>query len=472
MTEELILAIFPTRTHLGQKLASEVKGFAEAKYGFRAFIIEYNSLHSSNYSWEFIRACADADAIVLDMTLEETSKDNNYRIIPPFYSHERVLIVSRSYVPINLKGCLEGGTAKYSDSYTPLGQKTNQSILDWLDGELEKISKNPRKFNFFQKILPWYFRFGTENWGKLKQKESLYRKKNQIFVSYRSRHHSQVIELVRHLKNEDKYRDTFIFYFDPGELVYEDELLSPLRRWQLLSMIQDQIIASREVWLYLTEDYLDSWWTKGEVLSTLRFTSQNDLSDKLKIYDPQTDVVHPIDTKNLPQLSETHVKRMNRYQTNSHPGMMAPEVLDRNQLVEEGVLSGIPAIRKLFMLDEPAFSSEFWDYYIIPCGFQKRKLQTKHGTVSAIDQFYEELKDIDIDDFLKLFREGELIVSLEQLKKAAEGIETLKCPDDLKPLAILEQRPRYLWVMQLFSNQQDGSLGRLRAFPVFRLIHS
>ena len=102
MAEELTLAIFPTRTHLGQELAYEMKRLAEEKYGFCVFIIEYNPSYSFNYSWQFIRACADADAVILDMTLEETSEDSNYSIIPPFYAQERVLVVSRSYVPLNL----------------------------------------------------------------------------------------------------------------------------------------------------------------------------------------------------------------------------------------------------------------------------------------------------------------------------------------------------------------------------------
>ncbi|ELR98394.1 toll/interleukin-1 receptor domain-containing protein [Gloeocapsa sp. PCC 73106] len=470
MEEKLNLVVFPTRTPLGQELAQAVKKQAEEKYGFHVFVHEYDPSHQFIYAQQFISACANADAIVLDATMEDAAEKHNYRFVPPCSLLERLLIVSRSYVPLNFKGAIEGGAAKYSDPYTPLGQKTNQSILDWLDGELQKISKNPRKYNFFQKIIPWYIRFTVEQWRKVGQSEPLYRKKNQVFISYRSRHHARVIELAQRLKNEEKYRDTFIFYLDPGELVYEDELLSPLRRWQLLSMIQDHIIASREVWLYLTEDYLDSWWTKGEVLSTLRFTSQGDLPDKLKIYDPRMDVVYPIDLQHLPKLSEDHIKRMNLYQTNSHPDMMAPEVLDRNQLVEEEIWSRIPAIRRLFMLDEPAFSSEFWDYYIVPCGLEKKR-PTNHRTVPDIPQFYEDLKSIDINDFLKFFREGDLIVSLEQLQRAARGTETLTCPNSSTLLIISEQKPRYIWVPQPFTAKKDGFVGRLKELPVFRLIN-
>ncbi|TBR56520.1 hypothetical protein B4U84_29425 [Westiellopsis prolifica IICB1] len=467
MAEELNLVVFPTRTSLGKELAHEVKKLAEEKYGFRVLVLEHATPQQLLYAY------ANADAVVLDATLEDDAEKHNYRFVAPSSLLERVLIVSRSYVPLNFKGAIEGGTAKYSDPQTPLGQKTNQSILGWLDGELQKISQKPPKHNFFQKILPWQIRFFIEGWQPvINPRYQPPEEKNQIFISYRSRHHANVIKLAQRLREQEKYQNTFIFYFDPGELVYEDELLSPLRRWQLLSIIQDYIIASREVWIYWTEDYINSWWTRGEVLSTLYFTSQNNLPNKLKIYDPRKDkdTVYPIDMRYLPKLSENHKARMTRYQTNSHPNMMAPEVLDRNKFVSEQMWSSIPAVKSLFMLDEPAFSSEFWDYYIIPCGSEK-KLPTDRRTVPAIAQFYEELQSIDIDDFLKFFREGELIVSLEQLKRAAHGLETLTCPNSSMPLTISEQKPRFLWVIQLFADQQDGSVGRLKELPVYRLMN-
>lgn len=464
MKQELNLVMFPTRSPLGLELAQEVRKLAEEKYHFHVYILE-------NFSVEqFLYSCANADAVVLDATLEDDPKEHNYEFLAPNLL-ERLLVVSRTYTPINFIGVIGGGTAKYSDPNTPLGQKTNQSILEWLDEQLEKTSSNPRNRNLLQLITPWWIRFLAEPWvSAIKSKSS--REKNQIFISYRSKYHANVLDLAQHLKNEKNYEETFIFYFDPGELVYEDELLSPLRRWQLLSLIQDHIIESREVWIFWTEDYLSSWWTQGEILSTIYFTSPNDLPHKLKVYDPRTNTVHPMNPQYLPKLSEEQKARMTRYQTNSHPQMVGPEVLDRNQSVEQSPLSRIPAVRKLFLLDEPALSPDFWDYIVVPCKFEGKSLSQSESALD-ITQLYNEIENIDVDDFLKFYREGELIVSLEQLRKAAREMETLKCSRSSIPLMIKEQKPRYLWVIRIYEDEDEraGRVGKLKELPVYRLIN-
>lgn len=455
------LILFPTRTPLGQELARDIKLCAEQKYGFSV------TIHNTSTAWHFYKACERSDAVVLDATLEERPEDHNYAFATPL-NVEHLLIVARSYVPLNFRGIVEGGTARYSDPITPLGQKSNAAILEWLDKELQRLCSHPVKKNLFLKLLPPPIRMFHNQQQSISRKRQRLKEEGRIFISYRSAHHEHVTAFASRLRHGDygeHYKKAFIFFFEPGELVFEDELLSPLRRWQLLSIIQDYIIAAREVWIFKTQDYLNSWWTRGEVLSTLYFTDERNLPEKLKMYNPDTDELFPIETHALPKLTAAQRKRMARNQVNSHPDMMAPETLDRNQLVEP--LANLSAVRRLFMLDDPVFSREFWEYYIVPCKSghcspPKSQLERDRA------QFQRALAEIDVDDFLSLTHKEDLVVTAQQLERAAQGEEPLVCSRCHQQIIVSAEKPRYLWIPQPHVASRGGNWGRLEELPVYR----
>lgn len=56
-------------------------------------------------------------------------------------------------------------------------------------------------------------------------------------------------------------------YLDDGNLVYSSELNTKQRAWQLLAIIDREYISHcDEFWIYGSDDYLDSWWTLGELI--------------------------------------------------------------------------------------------------------------------------------------------------------------------------------------------------------------
>lgn len=462
MKKKYTLHIFPTRSLLGQELASEVKDMAEVKYGFNV------TVNNNATPWQFIKICGESDVVILDATLEADADQHNYSFATPTNT-DNLLIVARSYVPLNFQGIREGGTAKYSDTDTPIGQKTNKSIISWLETELNDLCNQHKSKSIFANLIPSPIYLLIEQKRAISNKQDRLKAQNLIFISYRSTNYHQVKGFVNKARSGsygNKYKNAFMFFFDPGELVFEDELLSPLRRWQLLSIIQDYIIAASEVIIFGSNNYFYSWWTLGEVLSVIEFTNKANIENKLKFFDPLTDSVNVVETSFLPLISKAQKNRMARFQVNSHPGMMAPEVLDRNTLLEP--VSDVSVIKKIFMLDDPVFSKEFWEYYVVPCKSKKCSPVVGVTYKQNLSRFHNDLRNIDIDNFLKMWHEGELIVTLEELARSAQGIDNLICSKCQTPINISEEKPRYLWVPQLFTANQENIWGRLEQLPVYR----
>jgi hypothetical protein len=456
------IAIFPTKSEMGHELANAVQKLTSQWTGCEVVV------YQDGNPWQFFQACMNCDVVILDATIEDDLDQSNYSFATPL-NIERLLVVGRSYTPINFRGILEGGTAKYSDPETERGQKPNELIIDWLRQQIPKVVEHAHRRPLFQRLLSKvpYLNLVADQFRSIGARRALLGQRAFTFLSYRSTHIDEVQALAEQRRTEHS-QNARLFFFDPGELVYEDEVLSPLRRWQLLSLIQDYLIAAKEIWLYLSDDYLESWWTVGEVLSSLEFI----LSAKLRLYDPHTMTAMQPDLSRLPALSEVDKRRMAHLQANSHPDEFAPETLDRNKMLAP--LKDVSMVRKLFMLDAPAFSDEFWFLYILPCRRWAQHVSKPYGT-DVFDLFYQACQRIDVDRFLRLIDTAEpedatvLILSESDLRRAAQGETTLVCPQCQNLIKVTQlANPRYFWVPQPDAAHGNKTWGRLDPLPVFR----
>lgn len=133
-------------------------------------------------------------------------------------------------------------------------------------------------------------------------------------------------------------------YLEDGSLVYATELNTKQRIWQLLTIIDhDYIMHCDELWIYGSDDYLDSWWTRGELLVYSYLLHQNidkrknKKPRKLMLYNPVTDRVKEI--KPL-AISDKIAKRIARIQSNCSPGGMGYESVKSLRLMNR-ILWGI-----------------------------------------------------------------------------------------------------------------------------------
>lgn len=118
-------------------------------------------------------------------------------------------------------------------------------------------------------------------------------------------------------------------YLEDGNLVYSTELNTKQRIWQLLSIIdREYIMHCDELWVYGSDDYLDSWWTIGELIIFSFLLHQkidkreNKQPRKLVLYNPKDDSIKEIEP---PKINEQIAQRITRIQSNCAPSVMGFE---------------------------------------------------------------------------------------------------------------------------------------------------
>ena len=156
-------------------------------------------------------------------------------------------------------------------------------------------------------------------------------KKKSVMISYRNMYANEVKALKERKEEEGNIE---VKALPPGSLCGDFEAHTPMRRWMLFGLLEDHIRSVDEVWVYLTEDYTDSWWTLAEMAMTenLNFERNNGKKIKVRVYDPsKEDFLLENETPSflIPQITEEHHKRLARYLSNTRPDTMGPEMLQQ-----------------------------------------------------------------------------------------------------------------------------------------------
>ena len=151
--------------------------------------------------------------------------------------------------------------------------------------------------------------------------------RRRIFISHRGRYYREVKELeARVLRGEfTGYENVDTRVIAPGEFALENELLSEGRRWMVVGLLEDELSASDEVWIYHTDDYRESWWTLGELVAVAYARRDGQTSPKIRVFDPKTQRLTDGDNTYLIPLTEQHRAKLARFFANTRPGTMGPE---------------------------------------------------------------------------------------------------------------------------------------------------
>lgn len=246
-----------------------------------------------------VLSCYNDDLVIFDGSIEgENHEINNYSLANALQCPiEHVLIVSRTYLPLNIYIYKTGGFPSYKEQ-----NKSNNEILNWLGKEISKIDFNKlrdRDTKGFKNIVN-YLKNSKSKYDAIKSKET------SVFISFRTRYTEidessgykySVSELASRIENGYYGKSCSVKYLDNGSLVFNTELLTMWKAWQLLCIIEKEYIAyCDEMWIYASEDYLNSWWTMGELIlfSYLHYRGIDkrispNAPKKLKIYFPKED---------------------------------------------------------------------------------------------------------------------------------------------------------------------------------------
>ena len=342
-----------------------------------------------------IFSCYQDDLVVFDASIEgENHEYNNYRLANALQSPlEHVLVISRTYLPLNIYTYKNGGFPSYKQQ-----NLSNEDILRWLGNELSQIDFH---------LLRDYKTKGIKNIVKYQKNsktkhDSTIAAETSVFISFRTRYTQKgnnseykysVSELAKRIEEGCYGLPRTVKYLDNGSLVYNTELLTQWKAWQLLCIIDKEYIAyCDEMWIYASDDYLNSWWTMGEqILFSYIMHQKIDKRPspcepkKLMVYYPKEDRVEEIKpvtinnviAKNIRTiLADCHPQDLNLYSKFSLIAMrqivFGNEQQFQNGLLEQGKFILKIMVRELYnagisqeevqeRINQLYESEEFWD---------------------------------------------------------------------------------------------------------------
>lgn len=341
MDERLTVGIFPTNSAQGKDLLDQISALANS------WDIEIEPFPQAN-GVQVLWQCRNKDIIIFDASIEAEGQHNYAAVTGELMILDHLLVVSRTYLPLNLLGSRPGGWPDYPHSFS------NQQIIDWLANQIADIKRGVQGGKRPRDLI------GLKTWKKSwDQQQHRLNARGQIFISYRSPDAEAVKALKQRIENGDFHQGEKkqVLYFPPGLL--SSELMTEQRRWQIVSIIRDYLIAADEIWIYETKSvYYNSWWTLAELLTLSYMRSHR----KVSLYDPNTQSVHRVANDYLQQLTKEQRNRAARWFANCTPDEMGPESIAAFRMMRE-----IPIINKLRFIKDHVWSEEFWHHPVLDC---------------------------------------------------------------------------------------------------------
>ena len=160
------------------------------------------------------------------------------------------------------------------------------------------------------------------------------RGKRGAFISYRTRYFKEkldgtdVMDLVQLIRKKHNNPDYPVLVYGDGDISHE--FLTEQRSWEIVSFVDRRIREVEEVWIFnsyaqegtdpsTVSNYLDSWWTQGEILALMYIKkgSPQDLPKKIFLFDPYTRQAEEKGTDFIPGLSDELYQEIVRYYSNS-----------------------------------------------------------------------------------------------------------------------------------------------------------
>ncbi len=338
------LAMFASSSKEGVQLASAVEALAR-EFGLEARIVQPDPA-------AFRDAIFSATVVVLDGTLEQENLEL-YRaaavVLSPF---DHVLIAGRTYLPLNFVAPRVGGAPRYP------GSQGNDDILPWLRVQLPEILADPGP-----RLEPGQFASMSKP-DDASILRPIYehsdakrpRVRNAAFISHRGRYIEKALALGQKIRAGFHGPPRQPIVIEQGALALPTELLTEVRRWMIMGLLDDELRRSDELWIVETTDYRGSWWTAAELYAAAYVAETPAELLRIRIWNPETDTVRDDDSGEYRiALSDAHRKRMARILTHTRPDQLSPESRVAMKMLRWGFRLGFGWLidRKLGTLMEP-----------------------------------------------------------------------------------------------------------------------
>lgn len=420
MKNDVLITFVGVNSEEGKVLAKSFEQLNSIEFQFQLNILFEPTIN------ENMAALLQSDIVIIDGSIELGNNYDNATLGPLVLDY--VWLVSRTYLPTNYKGIIEGGYPKYIPPKNDKSSNSkiifsNSEILKWLKSKIySSLNFLPRegKGSYIR-----YFKDIASVTGAISEKR---KEKFQIFISYRSKNYDiakKLKEEIENTSNKNKFGYTTskkVYLVPPGELVYRDELLTEFKRWQIQCLVRDYIETCEEFWILKDEndDYFQSWWTQGELVSL----AYRDQVDKIKVYSIKEDKLINTPSNYKINLSENQKTRLGRWYSNTDPVLMNASARYAMRLWKN-----VPLIGKISYFSDHVWSDEFWENPAFNC--------------SVCANQKPRVNKLNVDYFLWLQKHNDLVfLSPIEAQKAIKE-KKLNCPRCGTSFNVIEEAPRY-----------------------------
>ncbi|HRI59071.1 MAG TPA: hypothetical protein PK228_05100 [Saprospiraceae bacterium] len=366
------LSFFSTRSAESLSLAEMLRQCAD-DFGYAFYHFSPETANSST----FFEASINSEIVIMDATIEPDVENDHYAIFNLMHiAFDHIWIVSRSYLPVNFTTMFRDIAPLYPFPASHPSQLANlPKITPWNNSDIlrrvaERLPAFEGRMPLASQLPPLdynnpteFYKAYTELMTASIKKDAEERRKGakKVFISYRSSNYEQVQRLQEDYKGQYEF-----IVMPPGSLAYETEVLPRLRRWQLMSVLDRQIDLADEFWVYATDDYDQSWWTQGELITLAYRKFSNTYCPEIKTYHPSEDRLS-LGYEKLPVLTQAQTERIARRYSNSDPLTMGPE--------------NVANIRKMRRLSETPLIGSVFHWFV-------RKITESKRTKDLMNTYY------------------------------------------------------------------------------------
>lgn len=361
---------------------------------------------------DFLLSLFRDDAVIVDCTIPKDLETHSvYPIITAQINMlDHILILSETDLPINIKPLREPYLLNSSNQCW----KREKKLADWLNENLEDIYLNQNLIENPSERIPVKsiqdLVAHKDDMERMQEHSINYaikrikgENKKNVLISYRSKYYNNdfegnVIPLkarIRPINYQENYQ---IHIFEPQCFCSGDEILTPMRRWMLVGMLDDRIRLMDEVWIYYTPDYFDSWWTIAELVAVSYYNATTGKNKPVivRIYNPESRLLMNVDLKKDLKLDmneenelgqRAYIDKMARLMANTRPDIMAPEAREDIQRIKSlaSLLQKSPGFIRRFILRRIRKNAIFMSRSAMP---NKMNVDEKNEIIQKIAEMY------------------------------------------------------------------------------------
>jgi hypothetical protein len=189
-------------------------------------------------------------------------------------------------------------------------------------------------------------------------------------------------------------------------------------------VLEDEIRHCTEFLVWDTPDYVQSWWTRVELLA-LAYAKGRGLAL------PQLSTLSPDGERSpglpfpLPEMTRAERRRYSRWCANTNPSLIAPHTPD----VIRALTEVLPLARRIPVVSDHVWSSEFRNLRLAQCSARPAEQSTP-----------------SVDSDLWLSRSPELLRIPPAEFELAASNGGMRCPGCGRDVTIGSAPPRYTWI--------------------------